>query len=189
MPSDTELHIEALSGLHLVGPLGHGPVPIIGMKLLEPAVSQLALFGYSGVLHPLLAQVVARPVDSACPEELGQRLEQLPETGLAIPDGLFILLALGDVEACADHAHGLAIGVGEDLAPGVDGAPAAVTELRAVVGLVGTLVLQCVGDVSSYAVPVAGVEPFDELREPCDLRRLGLEQAIELAMEETLERP
>ncbi len=80
-----------------------------------------------------------------------------------------ILLALGDVQAGAHHPQWLAVGIGDDPAPGVDVAPAPIVELHPVVGIVRLVLGECRGDVLLDTFPVVRMELLNKLRKAGDL--------------------
>ena len=92
-------------------PDGDRAVAVVGVELLQPAITELRGFGDAGVVDPLRTEVVARPVGAAGPNKLRQGLHDLPEPLLARAHRLLGPLALGDVGGDADEPFQIAGGV------------------------------------------------------------------------------
>ncbi len=97
MAADPELHAEVRPGCNGRLPRGHGERSVVEVDLVQPAEAQLRRLRNARVGHPLAAEIVARPLGFAGPDELGQRLGQLTEAALALAQVALRGDALGDV--------------------------------------------------------------------------------------------
>ena len=99
---------------------------------------------------------------------------------LAFPHRLLGSLALGDVETRTSQPHGFSPGIGEELAPGVNIAPATVALPDTVVGVVSAFLSQSFVHLGPDALAVVWVQTLDELLVPGELLGLDVKQPVEL---------
>ena len=100
--ANAKAQVERVAGADHAHPLHVDSHAIIGMHLLQPATTQLLRFAAAGVVDPLPAEVIARPVARAGPDHLRQRFGQGLEARPAFAQRLDGLAVLGDVDAGAE---------------------------------------------------------------------------------------
>ncbi len=102
VPAQPRLRVEGLAAPERRPDARHQLLAILRRHLLQPAVAELLRLGPPGVVEPAPAQVVAAPVRSPGPHELGQKLRHAAETLLARAQ---LALRLQPLALRAQHRH------------------------------------------------------------------------------------
>src|SRR5262249_53054357 len=92
--ADAIFHITGAAPRHRIGPKSPGRLSVVRVQHRQPAPAQQIRLGHAGGLRPLRTEVVAGAVGRGAPDELRQRLGQIPPTPLALPQ---LLLGLSEV--------------------------------------------------------------------------------------------